>query len=96
MFYTDNTNIPNYGYLSGSREIENYFDEESSMMLRAYSLNTTWVTYYMRILQSSGFTLAHRQQSGGRKLDIIYSKGDDVVGIIVDATNNYVIIAYYV
>ncbi|MBE7027005.1 MAG: trypsin-like serine protease [Ruminococcaceae bacterium] len=97
VFYSDNTNIPNYGYFSGSYETESYYDEESSMMLRAYRLNTTWVTYYMRILQSCGFALAHRQQSGGgRKLDVIYSKGNDVVGIMVDAASNSVIIAYYI
>ena len=37
-----------------------------------------------------------QKQSGKTKLDIIYSKGNDIVGIVVDAANNSVIIAYYI
>lgn len=96
VFYSDNTNVPNYGYLTGEAELQNLYDEDSKMMFRAYRLDTAGLMYYTRVLQSGGFSLAGQQSGGGRRLDIVYSNGNTAIVISADMQNRLLIIGYYI
>ena len=96
VFYSDNTNVPNYGYLTGEAELQNLYDEDSKMMFRAYRLDTAGLMYYTRVLQSGGFSLAGQQSGGGRRLDIVYSNGNTAIVIRADMQNRLLIIGYYI
>lgn len=96
VFYSDNQNIPNYGYLTSSSELETLYDEETKMMFRAYRLDNARLMYYMRVLQSSGFSLVSQQSSDSRKLTIVYAKGDTAVVISADIQSGLIIIGYYI
>ena len=96
VFYSDNTNVPNYGYLTGEAELQNLYDEDSKMMFRAYRLDTAGLMYYTRVLQSGGFSLAGQQSGGGHRLDIVYSNGNTAIVIRADMQNRLLIIGYYI
>lgn len=96
VFYSDNQNIPNYGYLTSSSELETMYDEEIKMMFRTYRLDNARLMYYMRVLQSSGFSLVSQQSSDRRKLTIVYAKGDTAVVISADIQSSLIIIGYYI
>ena len=94
FFYADNSQVPDYGYITGYTEVESSYDESTGIMARMYEMNNSSVIRYLQVVQSLGYSLVG-QQTIGRMTSMYFSLGDTLLAIGADYSNGYISILYY-
>lgn len=94
FFYADNSQVPDYGYITGYAELENSYDENTGIMMRTYEMNNSAVIRYLQAVHSVGFSLMG-QQTIGPITSMYFSQGDTILAIGADYSSGYVRILYY-
>lgn len=95
-YYPENKAVPDYGYITGSTEIEGYRDAQSSSIARAYAYKSDEVLKYINEINNAGFTLVSKNQSGGfwnTTINMTFV-GENRAFLAMSVDSEYVIVLY--
>lgn len=96
FFYPDNSDIPDYGYITGSEEAGSYKDSDGSSVARAYVYDSEDLRKYVSELEKAGYSLVSRYSAGffSNTTYFIFKRERTSMALIVDTSSRSVIISY--
>ena len=94
-YYTDNVQIPDFGYVTGVAQIQYSPANADGVVTRCYVYNYNALEAYLRVLMQCGFSVAqHQYNTYG--ITVYMRKGETLVCISAQPSKNTIMLLYYI